>query len=352
MSAIPDVQNAWIVTRAGVPSKALQFKADWPVPKKLAKGEVLVKVHAAALNPVGYKIMQWMPGFMQKIPRIAEHDLAGEIVDANGTGFTNGDQVFGWISAELNGKTGQGALAQYVRMPADHLVVRPPNISPVEASGVTLTGQTAYLALDMAKLEAGQTIFVNGGSTAVGTYAIQLAKAAGAKVVATASEKNEEFLRTLGVDEFIDYTKVNLAEYLTKNPPSPKYHVILDAVGLINPSLYTSSEAYLAPNGVFMSTGPLPQKGWIAEFGDFIRTVTAILRPKFLGGTKRRYSVVLLGGNIRAALETLQKYLADGSVKPMVDSVFAFEDALKAYERIKTHRATGKVVVKVDPAIN
>ena len=128
-------------------------------------------------------------------------------------------------------KTKEGALQQYARLPANHLVLRPKNISAVEAAGLSLAGQTAWQALhDCAQFEAGQSVFINGGSSSIGAYAIQIVKAKGAtRVVATASGKNEEFVRNLGADEFIDYTKQPLHEYLLKNPPSTKFDVIFDA---------------------------------------------------------------------------------------------------------------------------
>jgi NADPH:quinone reductase-like Zn-dependent oxidoreductase len=131
----------------------------------------------------------------------------------------------------LSWKTREGALQQYARMPADHLLLRPANIKPTEAAGLTLAGQTAWQALfNVGKFEPGQTIFINGGSTAVGAFAIQIAKAKGAeKVVASASGKNEAFVRELGADEFIDYTKEPLHLYLEKNPPNVKYHIFFDA---------------------------------------------------------------------------------------------------------------------------
>lgn len=103
---------------------------------------------------------------------------------------------------ELQMKNRQGALAQFTRVPASALVKRPPNITPTEAAGITVACLTSYQALfHIAKLEADQTIFVNGGSSSLGAYAIQMAKAKGAKVIATASGKNEEFVRSLGADE-------------------------------------------------------------------------------------------------------------------------------------------------------
>lgn len=98
-------------------------------------------------------------------------------------------------------KSHQGSLAQYTRLPASHVVPRPAELSPTEAAGLTLAGLTAYQALfNIAKLEQGQHLFINGGSTSVGIVAIQLAKAIGCTVTASASEKREPLLRSLGVD--------------------------------------------------------------------------------------------------------------------------------------------------------
>lgn len=98
--------------------------------------------------------------------------------------------------------TRQGALTEYIRVPTDYIVLRPSNITPVQAAGITLAAMTAYQALiHVGKLESEQTILINGGSSAVGAFAIQVAKAKGAHVVATASGKNESFVRKMGADE-------------------------------------------------------------------------------------------------------------------------------------------------------
>lgn len=198
-------------------------------------------------------------------------------------------------------QTHLGTLAEYTRLPANHIVKRPSNVSVVGASGVPLASLTAYQALEIGKLEEGQTLFINGGSTAVGSSAIQLAKWKGAKVVAVASKKNEEYVRKLGADEviiipveswivyslqlqqFIDYTQVGpLHTYLQKNPPSTKYNLILEATGTFDPSLYTFSKPYLAPNGVFLSVGPQPRLEWKAV-GQFFRLAGALFFPFFTG---------------------------------------------------------------------
>lgn len=149
----------------------------------------------------GYKLMKILPNFYARRPFVAENDFAGVVVDPGDSSFSVGDDVFGFISVELQRQTGQGALADYIRVPATYIVHRPPFVTPVQAAGVTLAGETAWQGLfDVGQLEEGQTVFVNGGSSAVGAYAIQIAKAKGAKVYASASGRNEEFVKNLGAD--------------------------------------------------------------------------------------------------------------------------------------------------------
>ncbi|KAF8162895.1 hypothetical protein B0H34DRAFT_299067 [Crassisporium funariophilum] len=347
MDTLPDEQCAWVVQHQGPPRKALCLKTDWPVPKTLVKGEVLVKVQAAALNPAGWKLMA-LPDLVYRRPHVAEFDLAGVIVDGNGSQFSAGDPVYGWVPSGIQRKTGQGALTQYVRMPASDLVIRPSNISPVEAAGVTIAAMTSYQAIySIAQVQPGHTVFVNGGSSACGAFAIQFAKAKGARVVATASGRNEDFVRKMGADQFVDYTKAPLHRYLSEHKPDPKYHVIYDAVGLVDPSLFVNSEKYLAPDGLFISTGPMPKNISIPEIWKLLRTFGAVWAPSLLGGVNRRYVWISMDNNNQDMI-AIQKLLADGAIKPIVDSTYQFEDALKAYDRIMSSRAVGKIVVKVD----
>lgn len=347
--SVPQKQTVWYVTAKGEPSKVLRLDKDVPVPT-LTKGEVLVKVQAAALNPVGYKMMKLLPGFILKRPYIPEYDLAGVIVDTNGSEFQNGDEVFGFLPVPLTLKTRYGTLAQYTHLPASHVVRRPTNVTPTQAAGIPLAALTAYQGLfDVAHLEPEQRVFINGGSTSVGAFAIQLAKAIGCKVTASASGKNEQFVRSLGADEFIDYTKGPLHVTITENALSPKYHVIFETVGLMDSALYTNSEAYLAPGGTFVSTGPQPKGFDVVGIGKIIWKI--FLQPSWLGGTKRAWKMVNVT-NERKDLEKVAEFVAEGKVKPLVDSVYAFEDTVKAYDRIMTGRATGKVVIKVDPDVD
>ncbi|KAJ8457713.1 hypothetical protein ONZ45_g18205 [Pleurotus djamor] len=348
MVHIPPTQRAWVVRRRGPPSKALKFKQEWPVHTKLAKDTVLVKIEAAALNPLGYKLMRVLPNIIAGRPLVAEYDFTGVIADGNDTEFTVGDAVFGFMTAAYAKTSKQGSLAEYAAVPVTSVVRRPPNIDILHAAGISLAGQAAYQALFRhAKLEPGQTVLINGGSSAVGLSAIQIAKARGLKVVTTASAKNEGFVNKMGADEFIDYTAEPLHEYLTAHPPEPKFHAIIDAVGLSDPSLYVHSPGYLAPQGAFVSTGPMPHSSTAKEFFNVFKTAVAMFRPVWLGGVNRPYIIFNVSEN-KADLEALRDMVADGKVRGAVDSVYPFEDALKAYERLMTAKATGKVVVKID----
>lgn len=142
------------------------------------------------------------PSFLVPRPYIPECDFSGDVLDENETGFVPGDSVYGCVPSDIRLSTRQGALSQYIRVPSSCLVKRPSNITSVEAAGITLAALTSYQALHhIANVEPGQTVFINGGSSATGAFAIQIAKAKGARVVATASGKNEQVIRNLGADE-------------------------------------------------------------------------------------------------------------------------------------------------------
>ncbi|KAI0266575.1 hypothetical protein BC834DRAFT_875224 [Gloeopeniophorella convolvens] len=233
--------------------------------------------------------MYLLPNFVAGRPGIVEHDFAGVVAHSKSTEWSEGDPVFGWIPLGHALQTREGALAEYVVVPDNCLGRRSPSIKPTEAAGIAVAAMTAYEALIVAaKLEEGQSVFINGGSTSVGIWAIQLAKAVGARVVVSGSEKNREFLTNLGIDEFVDYTQQpSLAVHLAKEPPTTKYNVFFETVGLPDPSLYTLSEKYLAPNGIFISVGP--QFHSLREVGQLSRLILNIIWPRVLGGVKRRY---------------------------------------------------------------
>jgi NADPH:quinone reductase-like Zn-dependent oxidoreductase len=209
-------------------------------------------------------------------------------------------------------KTKQGALAEYAIVTADNVITRPPNVSAIDASGLALAGLTALQGLVDAKLQDGQRVFVNGGSSSVGGYAIQIAKTKGYTVVSSCSAKNIDYVKSLGADEVnrssplaltrqklswhitqvLDYTASPLHTQLAEKyaTDDKKFHAIFDTVGLLNPNLYSYSNKYIANKGIFVTVGPyLTQKGeWFLTQG--LRTVwNSFLRPTFLGGAKAKF---------------------------------------------------------------
>ncbi|KAF9643577.1 hypothetical protein BDM02DRAFT_3123267 [Thelephora ganbajun] len=154
--------------------------------------------------------------------------------------------------------------------------------------------------------------------------------------------KNEEFLRGLGIDEFIDYTKSPLVEILTSNSNAPKIDVFLEAVGFTTTDLYKASEKFLAPGGTFPSVGPTASTPGGSILNYFWTTQ---FRPTWLGGVKSKFRMVSVDFTRKNA-DGLSNLIKDGKVKPVIDSMFSFGNAPKAYDRILTARAVGKVVIE------
>ncbi|CAL1704180.1 unnamed protein product [Somion occarium] len=330
-TSVPQTQKAWLAIRRGEPSYALRLDNNVPVSSKLENGEVLVKVQAAALNPVDHKKLKLLPTVFSGRPHVISHDFAGIVLASSDSKIKQGDEVFGTILPNFQNRTHQGALSQFARAPTKTVALRPMNITPTQAAGLAVVCLTAYNALfDVAKLEPGQSLFVSGGITA------------------TASGKNEELVKSLGTDVFIDYTKGPVHETLEHNAPTPKFHVILEAAGILALPLWTHSEAYLTPGGTFVSVGPQPDGA--GEIPILIRYIwEAFIRPTWLGGVKRKWRLCHPQEK-QEQLEHIAKLISEGKFKSVVDSVYDFDDALKAFEHVMTKRARGKVIVKVDPS--
>lgn len=146
--------------------------------------------------------MKYMPNIIARRPFVPEFDFAGIIADSGDVSYRRGDAVFGCLDGAYAFRTGEGTLCQYIRVPTSMLALRPEGMSPTDAAALPLTGQTAWQALTKcARLEPDQYLLVDGGSTAVGMCAIQIAKARGARVAASTSGKNEALLKSLGADE-------------------------------------------------------------------------------------------------------------------------------------------------------
>ncbi|BGP16155.1 hypothetical protein JCM10213_006090 [Rhodosporidiobolus nylandii] len=348
--------RAWVFRTKGEPASSLKLEQDWskPVP---GKHQVLVKVHAAALNPVGWKMMSMAPlKYLTKVPAVPESDFSGVVEggDLEGTGLQVGDAVFGIVPAESVMKTGRGVLAEYTLVEKHLLTKKPDNISFEGASSFPLTTSTAFWSMVKTsglKKGAGQRVFINGGSGGVGVNAIQLAKAYGAYVVTTCSGPSRKLVESLGADEVIDYKEGDLIETLASkfSVKEKPFDMIFDTAGM-NSELYHQSPRYLVKTGTFVDiAGPTAHThspGLLDMVQGGVELVNRTLRPAWLGGTPRRYVFGMFTPD-EEWLKEIGLFVAEGKLKPIIDEVFPFEEAVRAYDRQKSGRAKGKVVVSV-----
>ncbi|GAA5898782.1 hypothetical protein JCM8208_005394 [Rhodotorula glutinis] len=343
--------RAWVYRNKGKPADVLRLEDDYPKPEPV-KGQLLVEVRAASLNPVHSKTMGMAPmKYMQRVPCVPESDFSGVVAGGSldGTDLKLGDEVFGIIPAQVSMKNGKGALAEYLVCEKSLVVKKPANVSFEEASTFPLTTFTAYWALvQVGKLEKGkgQRVFINGGSGGVGAYAVQLAKAYGAFVVTTCSPPSRELVSSLGADDVLDYKESDLATQLSNKYSGEQFDIFFDTVGH-DTSLYYKSPAYLKPSGIYVDVAGPHIDGSV---GSLLRAsvdfANRLLRPKMLGGVPRKYTFGMMTTD-KKELEEMAALIGEGKLRPIVDSVFSFEDALKAYERQMSNRAKGKVVVRV-----
>src|SRR5213595_1178357 len=196
--------KAVVVHEYGGPEVLKYEEVPRPEPKE---DQILVRVMAAGVNPVDALIRSGMFAKYEKdiFPIIPGADIAGvvEKIGRKVTKFKAGDPVFAYVSLK-----GGGGYAEYALAPEREAALKPKSLTYVEAAAVPIVALTAWQALiDAARIGAGQTVLIHGGSGGVGSFAIQIAKASGAKVIATASTANQDLLKELGADVAIDYTK-------------------------------------------------------------------------------------------------------------------------------------------------
>lgn len=278
-----------------------------------AAGEVLVKVHAAGVNPIDWKIRG---GAGERMGMTLPIRLGSEVVgtietcDAGVSQFQKGDAVFGMVPS--------GAFSQYAVIKADHLVLKPKNLSFVEAAAIPLAGTTAWQALfDEAKLSAGQRLLITNSSGGVGSLAIQFAKARGAQVTAVASGRNEIFVRDLGADRFIDYTRQAFEDVATD------MDVVLDTMG---GDVYHRALRTLKKGGKMITVVAFPQDE--AE--------------RYGVSAKRSFTVPNA-----ESLSEINRLVEAGKVMPYVDTVLPFADVRDALGISEAGRTRGKIVLTV-----
>ncbi|WP_298908202.1 NADP-dependent oxidoreductase [uncultured Nostoc sp.] len=278
--------------------------------------EVLIRVQAAAVNPLDWKIRA---GYMKEffpmpLPFTPGMDVAGivEAIGADVKAFQVGQEVYGEL--------GMGAYAQFATAPQDAIALKPKTLDFVEAASVPMVSMTAYQGLfDHADLKPGQTILIHAASGGVGMFAVQFAKWKGAHVIGTASAANVEFVQSLGADQVIDYNATPF-EQVVEN-----VDVVLDTLG---GDTQARSYSVVKPGGILVSTAAPPNAEKAEERG--IRAEMMNMKPS------------------TSLLEEIASLLDSGQVKTIVAQTFSLSEARQAQELSQGGHVRGKIVLQIN----
>jgi NADPH:quinone reductase-like Zn-dependent oxidoreductase len=288
-----------------------------PMPQ-MSNQDVLIKVVAAAVNPVDWKIRE---GYLKEMisyqfPLILGWDLSG-IVDKVGdevTGFTPGDAVYS--RPELSR---DGAYAEYIAVRATELARKPETVSFAEAASIPLAGITAWEAvINRGRIAEGQSILIHAAAGGVGSLAVQLAKWKGAHVYATCSERNLALVKSLGADEVVDYEKNRFQDIVRD------VDVVFDTIG---GQVQEASWSVLKPRGMLVSIVQPPSQERANQVN--VRGEFVFIQP----------SSEILG--------ELSHLVDNGTIRPVVGAEFSLKDVTRAHELSESGRARGKIVVHV-----
>ncbi|KAK0113515.1 zinc ion binding [Cadophora gregata] len=353
-STHPQKMKAWVHTSTGLPEKVLACSNDIPFPHSPVGEEVLVKISHAALNPGGSIMMQICPMLFRAKPAIPEMDFAGTIVQVGpivpeSQGLRAGTEVFGSVLVSSHIRAGKGSLAEFVLVSAENVCLKPENMSLKEAAGLPVAGCTALALFDSAKLEEGMKILINGASGGIGSMALQIARSAvgnSGKIVAICSKANIEMVKGLGADEVIDYQEhAPVHKFLTTEFANDKFDVVMDAFGI--QEIFHNCEGYLKPGKAFVNVGPaMPTYSMRAILYSIGQMASNFLWPRFLGGPNRPY-IQFAATATQDEMQRLAAMVREGKLKVPIDSCWDMEDVLKAYERMLSRHARGKVIVKI-----
>ncbi|KAK0746960.1 hypothetical protein B0T18DRAFT_348908 [Schizothecium vesticola] len=339
--------RAWVYASTTPTLEAnLSLSTSAPVPSP-APTQALIRVLAASLNPADYKVPEIgaLARLAIPLPATPGMDFCGVVVTPPSTPETEttrlpaGTYVFGRL-----GTTSHGSLAEYVVAPANAVCALPPGVfdagtlSPADFAALPVAGLTALQAIAPRVAPGkGDGVFINGGAGGVGTYAIQVAKALGCRVVVTCSKGKAELCRGLGADEVVDYTEVDVVEVLKKGGRG--FQLVVDNIAAPT-GLYKASEEFLVEGGRFV------QVGGGASVGDVSRLVSRMVVPGWLGGGKRAFEFLVLKQSVED-LERLAGWVVEGKVRSAVEDVFEMDKAKEAIVRLKSGRVAGKLVVRI-----
>jgi len=312
-----------------------------PVPEPRAD-EVLIEVHAAGINLLDSKIRdgEFKLILPYKTPFVLGHDVAG-IVTKVGTSvrqFKAGDEVYARPADHHI-----GTFSEFIAVREADLALKPKNLTMEEAASIPLVGLTAWQALiEKGNLKKGQKVFIQAGSGGVGTFAIQLAKYLGATVATTTSTANIELVKRLGADVVIDYKKDDFEKVLQG------YDLVLNSQ---DSKTLEKSLRVLKPGGKLISISGPPDPVFAEEIGApwFVKLIMRLLSAGARKKAKRLnvgFSFLFMKAN-GDQLKTITSLIDSGTIKPIMDKVFAFESIKEAMAYVESGRAKGKVVVKI-----
>jgi NADPH:quinone reductase-like Zn-dependent oxidoreductase len=291
-----------------------------PTPKT---GEVLVKIHAATINPTDVDVQHGKYAAMvnrarKQRPVITGLELSGVVV-SDGVTFNQGDEVFGYVNLLKAGMTH----AEYAAVPERILAHKPANLSHVEAVTLPIGGLTAHIALHKhAKIQAASRILINGASGGVGIYALQLAKQAGTHITAVCSENNFDLVRELGADTVRNYR----SESVLRDGDS--FDLIFDVANTLN---FAQCRPYLNKRGTYIITDPFK------DIGGLVRALFSRQHSPYL----------MVLSSATPDFQHLTNLTASGKLRPVIGRVFPFQDISAGFAHVESGSKTGRVVVQM-----
>jgi NADPH:quinone reductase-like Zn-dependent oxidoreductase len=299
----------------GGPQVLTEENAPRPEP---SSGEVLIEVHAAGVNPIDWKVREghaknWL---RHKLPLILGWDVSGVIVKLGSgvKGFKKGDEVYGKLDTGRD-----GAYAEYAVSQIENIALKPRTIDHVHAAAIPIAALTAWQSLfDLANLSAGQTVLIHAAAGGVGHFAVQFSKWKGARVIGTASGRNEEFVKKLGADMIIDYTAKKFEDEVSG------VDCVLDTQG---GEVLDRSLRVLKKGGIVVSTLSEPSADDLVRYGV-------------------RSSHVLARANSRQLMQ-IAGLIDKGDVRPVIETVLPLAEARRAHEMSQTGHVRGKIVLKI-----
>jgi NADPH:quinone reductase-like Zn-dependent oxidoreductase len=320
--------------RYGPPPEVLEVReVEAPTPRE---GEVLVRVRAAGANPVEWHLVRGEPFLIRLMnglrrPKDGDvgFDVAG-VVEEIGPGVTDfrpGDEVFGH---------GSGSFAELTRARSSRLARKPERLSFEQAASVPVAGGTAFHALvTHGKVEAGERVLIVGAGGGVGSFAVQLAKALGAEVTAVCSGEKTDYVRALGADRVVDYTR----EDVTTLPE--RYDVVIQLAG--DHSLF-ALRRLLSPHGRLVLAGSGAGRDGT---GFVLGALRGFVLSRLFSRFTDRAVKMFVSNTSREHLETLVGFVERGELTPSVEHAYPLEQAADALTEIESGHARGKLVVAV-----